>query len=1584
MKDRLKNASGPSQQLSNDDIASLTGATPGYIQPVTGKQYNDDAGEIVSPSAQAVRNSTGASTHERQGEESKTWHEQTLARLSDTSFTANAARWLGDLSRNDSTGEDKALIEQNIEYLLTGIENPSEYKTELLEANSMKTAQIKRDRILQRQSNERGYAKQSGMATFSSSVAGWLMDPTSVAFAYAGTAVGTLTAARLGVTALGGRAAMFAGGETLMEGIRTAPQLMADPTFKEDQYLTNLALVAAGTGAFSYGGMKIGGMGKGVGDRKLDDSFSDINSTIERHADNYVEQRIVKNAESIKPNNTIPEGVTLRENVNTDVTRSLDTVPQVMPEAKTALPDVPTMTQNMDDMLAGLNLEPAVIDSIKQTISTRPTFQHLREGTEGVLSEAPTTLKQVKDDMDFAWKTIRDNTDSPKANKAFDAYSEYMNDVGNRTGAGNAARDTVNPTQSTDAKVNQAKTIQQPLEDLYKAGVSLGSVTGLLGRASRKGQGGLDLGSLKTSLSESGLANTVQMIAQRGNPMERMVATRLYGPVKAYEDAGGITALTMNPELGSQVQLSKDLKSHTMNFNPGMADRGVEDILHESLHLLTGRKIETGEGITQLTKMFDDMAEILPAGKQNDYAKTDLHEMLSMALTNPEVQSAMRKFGTEEMTGWSKFVESMRDVSGIDGRATSFLDQVLSVVDEMIPQTVYASVDAQMRAAVSGMTTPKQLSDFMDNVAIEMKELVKRIDAQPKNFTEAQHASIRNGVLGLEDSLMAMAEQSLARENPLDKWTQISDLYGTKYKDELAIVSKQYASMTQTAISNQYGFLTESMASRLMRTDSPLAQWYAQTFLETPSGTGGVMAQKNTAAILVEQYSAGYNRKLGMMWEGVMDKHLALNDAAWYEKGAARKSSPNQNRHAKEMSDQIYLEMNARRLGQSSTAPDHIKQFANELTELNNSLYDMQLANKVDGITGDNRMQHYVKQQVMPGAFMDAVDNHGIDAVSGLLTEALSRGGVPSDVAKDMADKLVSTQVAQAQARKSEKFSINGQKGEGDLPSHEELISGLRADGKSEAYIQKVMDSLMEAGSPGYTNRRSYKFDLATEVGGLKMIDLMDSDLVSLTSRYIREASGMSATSKASNGLVKSNYDMDTLIDAMALEAKANGAAVNTRDVRNVFRAMTGQSYDGQMNSNVRKIRDAVSVAGMNGLFESQLAELGMAVSRGGSGITGMAQLMGQKSGKALNSMGMEMAGNQESAIKFFQSLEEVTGLYSDMHIFERRGQHFDAKQQQSSMNFFDKAIDAGTGAKYMPILTYFQSRYTGYGAIRAMENQIAMAGSLQDFAKYARGDDHFTSVARFTDMGFTNPDGSSKFSKYFTDGTVRYNDSGHVQDMNFGQWSAADIESMGVVLNRHAAQVVQKTFAGETAPEMLNPTAQMLMQFKTYPLAGAEKQQGRHMKFADKEAAWGITLNAISSSAARLVRYNSMALALPEERREQYLNSKMDPASLARDSFTYMGVAGMLPQLSEHAQMLGLPSLETTARYSDGGNTGVPVEGWARNYAGGLAGAGNLAMGSGDEQDVARMQAGAPLGTIAYTNLIFGIIRNQMADEAK
>ena len=812
------------------------------------------------------------------------------------------------------------------------------------------------------------------------------------------------------------------------------------------------------------------------------------------------------------------------------------------------------------------------------------------------------------------------------------------------------------------------------------------------------------------------------------------------------------------------------------------------------------------------------------------------------------------------------------------------------------------------------------------------------------------------------------------------RWALLSDEYevsmGAAGREAL---SEAYEKLSQRFISKQFGALTQSLSARLVRTKVPLAEWMALNILELPAGTGGKIARNETAAITAQMMEADIVVPLNKAWFNMMDEAALELGLGRFRRAILRTAGGNTHPIVKQINRDLMKYVNAKQMGRQADAPEYIKKFAAKMEEANDKMYDLQLEHNLDGITGHNKMKNYMKQAWNDGAILDMYNdpNIGRSGVVQLFTKSLkSRAGekLTMQDAKDIAEAVLDTKLAAMNKPSVDPARLRSNNLASSMAALEDIVAKLNGSKKTNA-VEAIMKWTKETdgGGPGYVNKRFINLDYSTEINlngtTVSMLDLLDNDVIGGLNRYAKEATGRSAISKASGGRLNSETAINDFIGAVGTQAADMGTYVNTNDIRNVFRQMMGLPYDGQLPLNVRKIRDAVSLAGMNGLGESQLAEFGLAANRGLSGLFAMNQLASKTVGKIKQWRHMELTESQKKNTKFLGELQEAAKLYEDMHIVARNNVHFDAREPTMAAGAISKLIETGTGGKYRPTLQYLQSRWTGYGQVRTMEEQVAMAGLIQDAMKLIRGDKSFTTEARFKDVGLDLRLLKGKLD----DGTISLDKNGNVETLNLHRWSEAERHTLGVALRRHSAQQVQIGFAGEMSPLMTDPRVAMMMQFRAYPMLAAEKQMGRNAMFADKEAGMGIALNAASSAAARMIRYYSLAAALPSDKRERYLEQKMSN-DFGHDTIQYMGIVGMMVNNYDTAASLGWGDASVGDQF--------PAISWADNYINGVKSVNPV--GGFDERDVANMQRGAPIGTIMWVNLIAGVIRNLMETDTE
>ena len=960
-------------------------------------------------------------------------------------------------------------------------------------------------------------------------------------------------------------------------------------------------------------------------------------------------------------------------------------------------------------------------------------------------------------------------------------------------------------------------------------------------------------------------------------------------------------------------------------------------------------------------------------------------------------------------------ITNKRHVEMIDGAATSIrkgtreaMASVAAKLDDAIPnfnanRRFAQSLNSAMRAALgrplkkgesmqdafeaelkaaSDAGKSLKVSKLTDAYNRSISRLARDVSDQstdPKTFAVAEAA--------LEDYMAEMNSrfkmmQHIA-DNPFEdmefvgaKWSSVAD--GIDDATTRAIQKQYEDSIVNKVFVNQAGPITHSLTSQLLGSGSPLARWVGLNLFEAPAGLGGDVVRGNTAAVSATMYDDQARIPVNIAYETMLKAHAKAEGWNLAKRTLNYKADPRLNKDVRDINMMVMREVNARQYdwAKAPNTPAHVKAFADVLTRQYGGLHDLQMG-KVDGIHAGNKLDHYQHQTWDDGKIMDIVAQpNGRRQLKELFLKGYMNTGLEFADAKRLADAMVDQKVLSMSRPGGGTNTIEATPRQGAMDTLADIFEGMRADGVSEAQIERLRLQLTPGdGSPGYTTSRA-PIDMDAYVvaeGGeqVRVIDLMQSDVPQTFARYSKEATARAALSEHSNGMLSSLRDMDEMLVAVAEDGIARGKPVNVRDVQNALLMMMGRQYDGQLPMDLRRARDFVQLVGMGGLGESQLAEFGYAIARGMSGAVGLNQVRNsrtaRKAERKATAGGMkplEIPEHVRKDRKMLSELQEITGLMEEGYLVDRRNTHYDARNEEFGV--FSRFMETATGGRFRPAMLAAQSRFTGYGVIRAWEDQIAISSMVQDLAIHYRGDKANTSPERMKDLGI-DPSMDSWLSQKFKDADLK--EDGTIESLNINEWSREERHALGAMLRRHAQQVVQAGFVGEMSPTMNKPIMAFLMQFKTYPTLAVEKQQVRNLKFKDQEAAVGLMLNAVTSAASRMIRTESIAMTLAAEDRQKFRDERNAPGALALSTWTYMAGAGWSPYY------INFLADTTGGGYRGGAEAMIPVLGVVDKYAEAASG---MLDGDVTDRDVRNLQLSTPLGTTAFGNALYGVMRDK------
>jgi hypothetical protein len=684
-------------------------------------------------------------------------------------------------------------------------------------------------------------------------------------------------------------------------------------------------------------------------------------------------------------------------------------------------------------------------------------------------------------------------------------------------------------------------------------------------------------------------------------------------------------------------------------------------------------------------------------------------------------------------------------------------------------------------------------------------------------------------------------------QGSIEKHQQQVDYYKNHERSDFQNMNKSTLSdyIADTLSLQWMGNIFTDVATRFQNSGLPTLEWVGLNVTEVAKGFGGKTNRKHTAALIKDHENIVAQAKvLPQYWQRVQEhaasqgkSKLAQFQAAW-EGGKA-------NEVADAFHRDVLTYQEARRLGK--TIPDvseAVKKYADEWDEWTSHMHDRAVG-KVDGFTAERKIKHYTPRQWSPVKLQAMIKKVGKSNVVKLIDNAFREMDARQGTVR-------------AQDSGAEDF----------IKWVEEMHSPVNKHAGSQAI------DLDDAFTPTVDlhSRERLNFDMTTaiEVDGerISLLDLINTELPEIATKYSERMSGYIGLSKATNGAVSSPLDVQTLRESIKHEALVAGktkgqldAAIAMYDdtmdamfgrptkllrtestLSRAEKLKTGTNYTG-IPKGVRQIKDLTALTQLGALGVAQLAETGNVITR---------QVMRMFSDpKAVSKLIKKSGVDMGDMDKVYNEISAVTGLTKEIEYLQRQTVHLDQLEQEQIgklSQLSDALIDAATFGKYKATSSRLLAKTTGFNAIRNWQNKIAQTSTTMDIARQFRFGKGSMSYERIRDLGLDDPKIKMAVRSF-----VEFNDNGYPVAMNFDKWPKATLDKFVLGVYRDSAQAVQRTMVGEKPAWLNRPIMQVITQYMEMPLIAMNKQLGRQVAFADKEA----VVNAVlAASVAGLSKY--------------------------------------------------------------------------------------------------------------------------------
>lgn len=471
----------------------------------------------------------------------------------------------------------------------------------------------------------------------------------------------------------------------------------------------------------------------------------------------------------------------------------------------------------------------------------------------------------------------------------------------------------------------------------------------------------------------------------------------------------------------------------------------------------------------------------------------------------------------------------------------------------------------------------------------------------------------------------------------------------------------------------------------------------------------------------------------------------------------------------------------------------------------------------------------------------------------------------------------------------------------------ETLMNDGMPQAKVDRLIKSLTGSLEERGKEGFTKGRN-EIDLNTPIPGLegvRIVDLVNNDMVANWSRYSRRMAGSSALARAG---VQNRAARKEVRDAIVAEQRALGEdPLDPAFIDDLFTHFDGGPVGGGVSPWVMRAKRMTNLALLNKLGLTQAGETGAVIAAVGwenflAHSKGMRDVLDK-----IKAEGEIVAGKVQKGDKTVYSATakkgaNPTGLLDELKVFlgdiGMDHQHFRddlaldmtrmTRNEKSEMfSMLDKALAKGTRV---------QGFISGFYEVRKWQQRLAVTAMTDKVLRTLKKGANEQELARLKDIGI-----DAKSAKYLKskidDGTVEFSEDGYVNRLNLDKWDWEEAENFSMSLHRHQNQTVQKAMAGEDNMWMHKDVGALLTHLKSFPLLAMSKQAVRHARHRDPTAIATLFAGLGTAGLVYIIRQAADGRT-----------DRLDPVSVMQGAFGMSNMTGWVPMMTDPvATMFGL-----------------------------------------------------------------------------
>lgn len=456
----------------------------------------------------------------------------------------------------------------------------------------------------------------------------------------------------------------------------------------------------------------------------------------------------------------------------------------------------------------------------------------------------------------------------------------------------------------------------------------------------------------------------------------------------------------------------------------------------------------------------------------------------------------------------------------------------------------------------------------------------------------------------------------------------------------------------------------------------------------------------------------------------------------------------------------------------------------------------------------------------------------------------------------------------------------------------------LVADLKKSGVPDDIIDHFIEGNelremADAVSSRAKQSLGINTEasLNGIKVQDLMNTNVGELAENYGKEAAGGAALARMG---FKSKQEAFNAIDA-AERAGRNMEGADIKQLRmeadmlrDAVRLISGNTIDADPNSGIvrasRRMREVTGLLRLGQMGFAQAPEIARSIVKMGLGTVlssvPSTKFLRSRAGRAGKSAQGELLEPE------LREIEELMGyIGEDNWMTGWNVRHDEFGETAGNMNKLSQVMDSflSAGGRINTVLS-------GFKAIQGGGEKIVNRSIAKRLKEHLSGGKQLPK-ADLEEIGFDDAF-MAKLQRHFDDNpkTDMYNGK-EVRMLNFEDMEPDMREMVGVGMRRMAGRLIQRNFVGDEGVWMNKWWGKALTQFKSFSIVSLEKQLVHDLRGDKAQAAMILGWSSLLGYAAYSTQMQMQAIGRAD--RDEFLEQKFSTENLS------MGVFNKLPQVA-------------------------------------------------------------------------------------